>query len=314
MADATVTVAPAPPAYVERMAAPAPLPGPASPRAPTLLYRVADAAPFVLCHVAVLGLFWTGVTARAALLAVALYALRVLGLTLGYHRYFAHRTFKTSRAFQFVLAFVAQTGAQRGVLWWAAHHRVHHKRADLPGDVHSPKLRGFWYSHMGWIFDGNDDTRWDKIQDFARYPELRWLNRHWLVPAVALAVASLAFAGLPGLLLGFFGSTVAAWHATFLVNSLAHVVGTRRFRTADESRNNWLIALVMFGEGWHNNHHHYPSSARNGFYWWEVDVSWYVLRALAAVGLVWDLREPPALMLAEGRRLDALRQSEPMTD
>jgi stearoyl-CoA desaturase (delta-9 desaturase) len=263
----------------------------------------------VLVHVALLGVLWSGVTAGSVALFAALYVVRMWGLTGAHHRYFAHRTFKTSRAFQFVLALVAQSSVQRGVLWWAAHHRVHHKHADEAGDVHSPVQRGFWYSHFGWIFDGNDATRWDKVQDFARYPELVWLDRHWLVVPVALATACLALGGLPGLFVGFFASTVAVWHATFLVNSLAHVAGSRRFPTPDHSRNNWLIALVTLGEGWHNNHHHYQSSARNGFYWWEVDVTWYVLRALAAVGLIWDLREPPAHMLAEGRRLDAARRA-----
>lgn len=274
---------------------------------PTLAHRLWDPLPFVLVHVAVLGVFWSGVTVGSVALGVGLYLVRMWGLTAAHHRYFAHRAFKTSRAFQLVLAVIAQSTAQRGVLWWAAHHRVHHKHADGEGDVHSPVRRGFLYSHFGWIFDHNDATRWDKVQDFVRFPELVWLDRHWLVAPVALAVACLAFGGLPGLFVGFFASTVAVWHATFLVNSLAHMRGTRRFATPDHSRNNWFIALLTLGEGWHNNHHHYQSSARNGFYWWEVDVTWYVLRALAAVGLIWDLRDPPPAMLAEGRRLDRER-------
>lgn len=287
--DATVTVGVLGAAYVARMTPRALVSGPARSPAPSRLYRVLDALPFVLSHVAIFGLLWSGVTRRAVLLGLGLYAVRVLGLTLGYHRYFAHRAFKTSRAFQFVLALVAQLGSQRGVLWWAAHHRAHHKYADRDGDVHSPVLRGFWYSHMGWIFDGNDDTRWDKIQDFARYPELVWLNRYWGVPPVALAVACLAFAGWPGLFLGFFASMVAAWHATFLVNSLAHVVGTRRFETRDQSRNNWLIALLMFGEGWHNNHHAYQRMAMHGHRWWEFDVTYMQIRVLEKLGLIWNV-------------------------
>ncbi|MGB8225034.1 MAG: acyl-CoA desaturase [Polyangiales bacterium] len=259
---------------------------------------------FVLSHLAVLGAFWSGVTWQSVVLCFVLLFVRVWGVTAGYHRYFSHRTYKTSRAFQFVLAVLAQSSSQKGVLWWAAHHRVHHKLSDQPGDVHSPVQNGFIYSHVGWIFDDTEETRWDKIGDFAKYPELRWLNKYWAVPPAALAIACFLIAGWPGLFIGFFLSTVLLWHNTFLINSLTHIWGKKRFETSDESRNNMLTALLTLGEGWHNNHHHYQSSCRNGFYWWEVDVTYYVLKMLSWVGLVWDIREVPAHVLAEGRRRD----------
>ena len=262
------------------------------------------ATPFILSHVAVLGAIWSGVTWQAAVLCVVLLFVRVWGITAGYHRYFAHRTYKTSRAFQFFLALLAQTSSQKGVLWWAAHHRVHHKLSDQPGDVHSPIQNSFWYAHVGWLFAGTEETRWDKIRDFAKYPELRWLNKYWAVPPTALAVFCFLIAGWPGLFIGFFLSTVLLWHNTFLINSLTHVWGKKRFDTTDESRNSWVTAILTLGEGWHNNHHHYQSSCRNGFYWWEIDVTYYVIKMLSWVGLVWDVREVPDHVLEEGRRRD----------
>jgi stearoyl-CoA desaturase (delta-9 desaturase) len=259
---------------------------------------------FVLSHLAVLGAFWSGVTWQALVLCFVLLFVRVWGVTAGYHRYFSHRTFKTSRVFQFFLAVLAQSSSQKGVLWWASHHRVHHKLSDQPGDVHSPVQNSFVYAHLGWIFDGTEETRWDKIRDFAKYPELRWLNKYWAVPPAALALVSFLIAGWPGLFIGFFGSTVLLWHNTFLINSLTHIWGTKRFDTTDESRNNIVTALLTLGEGWHNNHHHYQSSCRNGFYWWEIDVTYYVLKMLSWVGLVWDIRGVPEHVLEDGRRRD----------
>ncbi len=264
----------------------------------------AGATPFILSHLAVFGAFWSGVTLEAALCCVVLLFVRTWAVTAGYHRYFSHRTFKTSRPMQFLLAFLAQTSSQKGALWWAAHHRVHHKLSDQPGDVHSPVVDGFWYSHMGWLFHDTEETRWDKIRDFAKYPELRWLNKYWVVPPTLLALSCLALFGLSGLFIGFFLSTVLLWHNTFLINSVTHIWGKKRFPSNDESRNNFLTALLTLGEGWHNNHHYYQSSCRNGFYWWEIDVTYYVLKAMSWVGLVWDIREPPSHVLEEGRRLD----------
>jgi stearoyl-CoA desaturase (delta-9 desaturase) len=263
------------------------------------------AIPFILCHVAVLGALWSGVTWKAVALCVALYAVRMFAVTGGYHRYFAHRAFETSRIFAFFLALLAETSAQKGVLWWAAHHRFHHKHSDDPMDLHSPRQRGFWYAHVGWMFSGNEETDYKRIPDFASRPELRWLNEHWLVPPVLLGVASFLTLGWSGLFVGFFLSTVLLWHGTFTINSLSHVIGKRRFATKDDSRNHWLLAMITLGEGWHNNHHHYMRSCRQGFYWWEIDVTYYVLRALSLVGIVWKIHEPPQRVLDAGRAADA---------
>jgi len=228
-------------------------------------------------------------------LALASYLLRIFAITAGYHRYFSHRSYRTSRAFQFVLAVLGTFATQKGPLWWAAHHRDHHRLSDQEGDIHSPVREGFWWSHVGWILSRkHHETKLDRVKDLARYPELRWLDRWFHVPAIAYALAFWLVGGAPAVLWGYFVSTVFVWHGTFLVNSLAHVVGRRRYPTGDESRNSLLIALVTLGEGWHNNHHHYQSTANQGWYWWEVDVTYYALRLLAAVGIVRDLRLPPA--------------------
>jgi stearoyl-CoA desaturase (Delta-9 desaturase) len=260
--------------------------------------------PFLLVHAAALGVFWTGVTATAVVLCISLYLVRMWALTAGFHRYFSHRSYKTSRWFQFFLAFLGQTSAQRGVIWWAATHRHHHRHSDTPEDVHSPKHAGFLFSHVLWIFSPQkNDPDYSTVQDLAQYPELRFLDRHPYFPAVLLAVACYLIAGAPGLFLGFFVSTVILYHGVFAINSVAHVVGKQRYVTADDSRNNWWLALITLGEGWHNNHHHYQSSTRQGFYWWEVDISYYVLKALSWTGLVWDLRAPPKSVVEGEQRL-----------
>jgi stearoyl-CoA desaturase (Delta-9 desaturase) len=251
------------------------------------------AIPFILIHLGAFAWLFTGFTWQAAAWCAALYVARMFAITAGYHRYFSHRTYKTSRWFQFVLAYASMTSSQRGVLWWAAHHRTHHKLSDLPGDMHSPVQDGFWYSHFGWIYNHTGDTNLDKVRDLAKFPELVWLNRFWIVPPLSLAALSLALFGWSGLFLGFMLSTVLVWHVTFLVNSLAHVVGSRRYATTDDSRNSLWIALLTFGEGWHNNHHHYMHSTRQGFFWWEIDITYYGLKALSWLGLVWDLRDVP---------------------
>jgi stearoyl-CoA desaturase (delta-9 desaturase) len=252
--------------------------------------------PFLLVHVvAIAGVFFVPFAWKWVGLCVALYYARMAFTTIGYHRYFSHRAFKTSRAWQFVMGFLAETSAQKGVLWWAAHHRNHHRFSDLPGDTHSPK-DGFWHSHVLWILrDGSAET--GEIKDFSKYPELRWLNTYHLVPPVLLAVALFFLGGMSALIWGFFMSTVVLWHGTFLVNSVNHVWGTRRYNTTDTSRNNLLLALLTNGEGWHNNHHHYMASANQGFFWWEIDISYYLIRAMQAVGLVWEVRTPPAKFL-----------------
>ena len=253
---------------------------------------------FLLIHLSCLAAIWTGITWRAVALALALYMLRLFAIGAGYHRYFAHRAFSTSRICQFVLAFLAQTSAQRGILWWASHHRNHHRYSDTTDDVHSPVQSGFFYSHLGWIFvPRNDSTDYSAVRDLARYKELIWLDRHPYLPAALLASATWLIAGWPGLAIGFCWSTVAVWHATFCINSLAHVVGRQRYVTGDQSRNNWLLALLTMGEGWHNNHHAYQASVRQGFRWWEFDLTYYVLSMLSRLGIVWDLHLPPQAVI-----------------
>jgi stearoyl-CoA desaturase (delta-9 desaturase) len=227
-------------------------------------------------------------------LAIGSYYLRMFAITAGYHRYFAHRTYKTSRAFQFFMAMLGTLATQKGPLWWAAHHRDHHKYSDQPEDIHSPVQRGLWWSHVGWVLSSKyDATKFDRIKDFASFPELRWLNQWYYIPVVAYASAFYFVGGWSALLWGYFVSTMFLWHGTFLVNSLAHVFGRRRYVTTDDSRNSFIIAMLTMGEGWHNNHHHYQSTTNQGWFWWEIDMSYYVLRALSVVGLVSDLRTPP---------------------
>jgi stearoyl-CoA desaturase (Delta-9 desaturase) len=256
--------------------------------------------PFFGMHVAaVVGAFFFPITWEGAALCVGMYYLRMFGITAGYHRYFSHRSYKTGRVFQYVLAWLGAICVQKGALWWAAHHRHHHRYSDQPEDVHSPVGRSFLWSHMTWILAHTyHETDYSQIRDFAKYPELVWLNKHFLVPVFVFAGINAAIGGLDGVYWGFCVSTVLLWHGTFTVNSLAHVWGRRRYQTPDDSRNNLWIALITLGEGWHNNHHHYMSSARQGFFWWEIDVSYYILKALSKVGLVWDLRKPPAHVYA----------------
>ncbi len=266
--------------------------------------------PFLAVHLAPFGALVTGAHLRDFVVCGVLYVVRMFGVTGGYHRYFSHRTFRTSRWFQFVLALLAQSSSQRGVLWWAAHHRDHHKYSDTPRDPHSPIRHGFWHAHVGWIYDHNSETNYARVRDLAKYPELVWLDKHWWVPPAALGFAVWLLFGWSGLFIGFALSTVLLWHGTFTINSLTHLIGKRRFDTPDESRNHWLLAIVTMGEGWHNNHHHYQGSVRQGFYWWEVDVTYYVIRALAAVGLVWDVREPPARVYEQAEATRARRALE----
>ena len=258
--------------------------------------------PFFLMHLTPLLAIWTGVRAVDVAVCVGLYFGRMFFISAGYHRYFAHRGYKTSRVMGFLLAFGGTTAAQKGVLWWAGHHRHHHKYSDQPEDVHSPMQKGFLWSHMGWIICPKfSRAPVELIRDFEKYPELRWLEKHHLVPPLLLAATCLAIGGPGTLVVGFLTSTVILWHGTFTVNSLTHVYGRQRYETNDTSRNSFLIALWTGGEGWHNNHHYYESTANNGFFWWEFDSSYYGLKVLSWLGLVWDLRLPPKYVL-EGRR------------
>jgi stearoyl-CoA desaturase (Delta-9 desaturase) len=260
--------------------------------------------PFLLVHAACVAALWTGVTWEAVLLGIVLYWLRMFGITAGYHRYFSHRSYATSRVFQFILACLAQSSAQKSVLWWAAKHRHHHLFSDTEHDVHSPRHTGFLFAHLGWIFARKHDTvDLVKVGDFTKYPELMWLHKYELAPAVVLAVITFLIAGWAGLVVGFFWSTVAVYHATFCINSLAHVHGSKRYVTGDDSRNNWLLAFFTMGEGWHNNHHAYQASVRQGFRWWEVDPTFYIIKALSWVGIVWDLKSPPEAVLRNEQKL-----------
>lgn len=255
--------------------------------------------PFVLMHVALIGIWWTGFTVEAVILCVALYILRVFGITGGYHRYFSHRGYKTSRVFQFIMAFLGATAGQKGPLWWAGKHREHHRDSDTPADAHSPRQYGFFDAHVGWVYrKARSRPDSDLMNDFSKYPEIRWLERNQYAPIMLLGLACYLVAGLSGLFVGFFLSTVLVYHATFTINSINHVIGRQRYLTGDDSRNNWFLALLSMGEGWHNNHHYYPASARNGFFWWEFDLTYYFLKGLESVGLVWDLRQPPQTILA----------------
>jgi stearoyl-CoA desaturase (delta-9 desaturase) len=256
------------------------------------------AIPFVLTHLVCFAAIWTGVPVEALIVALVLYVVRMWAITAGYHRYFSHRSYKTSRVFQFMIAVLGQTSAQRGVIWWSAVHRHHHLHSDTEHDVHSPRHHGFWYSHVGWIFvPGNEKPDYGTVRDLTRFPELVWLDKNTYLPAILLGFGVWAWGGWAMLIVGFFWSTVLLFHCTFFINSLAHVSGSQRYLTGDASRNNFWLALITLGEGWHNNHHHYQSSTRQGFHWWEVDVSYYVLRMMSVFHLVWDLRAPPAAIL-----------------
>jgi len=265
-------------------------------------------APFIAVHLGCLGVFWVGWSTTALAVAVGLYGLRMFAITAFYHRYFAHRTFRTSRPVQFLFAVLGAAAVQRGPLWWASHHRHHHLHSDRETDAHSALRHGFLWSHLGWFMTASGlHTRRELVRDLTRFRELEVLDRFDKLVPVVLAAGLYGLGALlertaPArgttaaqmLVWGFCISTVALYHATFAVNSLAHRLGSRRYRTGDQSRNNWWLAVLTLGEGWHNNHHHYPGSARQGFFWWEVDVTYALLCALAALGLVWNLKPVPA--------------------
>jgi stearoyl-CoA desaturase (delta-9 desaturase) len=252
-------------------------------------------APFFAVHLAAaVGVAWLGWSWRGLALAVGLYYVRMFFVTGFYHRYFSHRTFRTSRPMQLVLAVLAMTSSQKGVLWWASHHRIHHKYSDVEGDVHSVLREGFLWGHLGWILSRKyENTDSSRVRDLEKYPELVWLDRFWWLPPAAFAVGLFAIGGTFALVWGFFVSTSLLWHGTFTINSLSHMFGSRRYATSDNSRNNPLLAAITLGEGWHNNHHHYQRSVRQGFFWWELDPTYYALRGMAMLGLIWDLHTPP---------------------
>ena len=268
------------------------------PKAPDERINWRSSIPFLSFHLIPLLIIWTGVSLTSVVIAAVLYFGRVFFITAGYHRYFSHRSYRLPRWAQFVMALGGTTAMQKGPLWWAAHHRHHHRWSDTDLDVHSP-LKGFWWSHVGWILcDKYSDTDLTKVKDLAKYPELMWLERHDWVGWLGLAALTFAIDGWTGLVVGFGVSTILVWHGTFTVNSLAHVFGRRRFATTDTSRNSLVIALITNGEGWHNNHHHYQASARQSFRWYEWDPSYYVLWLLSKVGVVRDLKQPTPEILS----------------
>ncbi len=263
--------------------------------------------PFIALHVGCFSVFWVGWSWPAVFVAISLYIVRMFAITGFYHRYFSHRSFKTSRFFQFVFAVIGASAIQRGPLWWASYHRYHHKYSDTEKDIHSPKQSGFWRSHMFWFMGkSNFVTKKELIGDFMRYPELRWLDRFDIVIPIFYAAALITVGdlintfnpdwGVTGSQLfvwGFVISTIVLFHGTCTTNSLAHKYGTKRYMTGDDSRNNIWIALITLGEGWHNNHHHYPNAVRQGFFWWEIDITYLILRFMSRVGIVWDLKGVP---------------------
>lgn len=292
-------------------------------RSPRKNYRVSSVILFFLLHLSCLAVFFVPFRWSYVAIAAGLYFLRMFGVTAGYHRYFSHRSYKLARVPQFLIAFLAETSGQKGVLWWAAHHREHHQFSDTPRDVHSPIQEGFWWAHMGWIMSDNyDDYDPNLIRDYGKFAELRWLDRNYLVPPFLLGAAVMLLGGIPVFIWGFVVSTVLLYHGTFTINSLAHVWGKRRFDTHDDSRNNFVLALITMGEGWHNNHHKFMYACRQGLRWWEVDCTFYVLKALSWVGITKELRKArlvedtaadkadAATELAESRCRIAVRHSQ----
>lgn len=273
--------------------------------------------PILFVHTAALvTVIMFGFSWAALIMCVAMYLVRMFAITGGYHRYFSHRSYKTSRVFQFVLGFLGACSAQMGPLWWATNHRHHHRYSDTEHDIHSPARNGIFWAHIGWILsDCYLATDKNSVRDLYKYPELRFIDKYHYLVSISFGVFTFYFGellyhyfpslgtnGFQMLAWGFFLSTVFLYHGTFTINSLAHVIGNRRFKTTDDSKNSFMLALITLGEGWHNNHHRYPGSERQGFYWWEIDITHYTLTALSWLGLVWDLKKPPKSIYAEAER------------
>jgi len=260
--------------------------------------------PYIIIHLAIFAVFFVDFSIVAFMVFLFMYALRMFAITGFYHRYFSHKTFKTSRVIQFIFAVVGASAVQRGPIWWAAHHRDHHMNSDTVHDKHSPKAHSFLWSHTGWFLTkANFLTHTKLVKELSRFPELRLIDRFDVIIPILTCIGlyisgeslnnhypELRTSGMQLVVWGFILSTVILYHSTFLVNSVAHVWGNKRYKTDDSSRNNFLIALLTFGEGWHNNHHHYPGSARQGFYWWEIDLTYYILRIMSMLGIIWDIR------------------------
>ncbi len=273
--------------------------------------------PLIGVHVMCLGPIVWGWSPVAVGTAIALYFSRIFAITAFYHRYFSHRSFKTNRFFQFLFAVLGNSAMQRGPLWWAALHRHHHMYSDKPEDFHSPSRQGFIWAHIGWFTARRlFRTRYEYVKDWTAFPELKWLNRFDIVIPILLAIIlfvsgkilevyapALGTNGAQMLIWGFFISSTAVLHATFCINSLDHMYGSKRYETGDTSRNNWVLAILLLGEGWHNNHHHYAISTRNGFFWWEMDITYYLLYLLSLFGIVKELNPVPENVL-NSKRID----------
>ncbi len=244
---------------------------------------------FGLLHVGAFAALFLFTWERLAAAAFLYWFATGLGISLGYHRLHTHRSYRVPLALEYFLAICGTLTLEGGPIFWVAVHRVHHQKSDQPGDPHSPR-DGAWWAHVGWILFG--ETNHNNTRMMAKYaPDLAkhrfyvWLNNYHWVPLALLIGVLLAIGGLPLMLWGVCLRVVAGLHATWLVNSATHMWGARRFATRDDSRNNWWVALITFGEGWHNNHHAHPTSARHGLAWWEFDPSWLTLKVLRKLGV-----------------------------
>jgi stearoyl-CoA desaturase (delta-9 desaturase) len=258
---------------------------------------------FWLTHLLALQVFFLPFKTEYLVLCLLSFLIRSFGVGVGFHRYFSHKSFQTSRAFQFVLAVLGTMTMQSNMFWWVSGHRKHHKLSDKEGDLHSPKVKGFWWAHQNWFWDeSNEVTDLSTIQDLVKFPELRFIDKHYLIPGLALTLTLLAFGGVPWLIWGFVVPTLWLWHSTFIVNSLGHLWGTRPYDTKDESHNAWILVFFLADETWHNNHHRVPSSARSGHLWWEFDYNYLILKSLSFFGIVWDLKTPSQSVLDERKK------------
>lgn len=270
--------------------------------------------PFILLHLSCFAIYWVGVSTVAVVTALTLYWVRIFAIGAFYHRYFSHRTFKTNRFWQALFAILGASAVQRGPIWWAAHHRHHHQVTDTVGDPHSPWAHSFWRSHVGW-FLSHKYFHYDasKARDWLRFPELCWLDRYDVViplcligllygagAVLQLTHPALGCTGLQLVVWGFSVSTVATLHTTVSINSFGHKFGSRRYPTKGQSRNNLWLALITLGEGWHNNHHRYPATAQQGFFWWEIDITYYLLVLMEKLKIIKDLKRVPPHVLEEG--------------
>lgn len=266
--------------------------------------------PFIALHVACLAVFYVGYSHTALLVMVISYLIRMFAITAFFHRFFSHKTFKTFPWVQVVFAIIGTSATQRGPLWWAAHHRNHHRHSDQDADVHTPG-KGFWESHMLWFLrKKNFPTNHGQVKDLTAVKSLYWIDRYdMLFPVlyglflyllgswVAASYPSLGTSGGQFLVWGYFISTVLLAHVTFSINSIAHLIGKRDYQTNDNSKNNFVLAVLTLGEGWHNNHHCAPGSIRQGFKGWQIDISFYVLKCMEWCGLIWDVKYPNQQML-----------------